>query len=164
MTRQHRSSPRMAQDALRTRQKLLAHERDRIAKEVFFNGQRYLANEAHATILEMRTELGIVLLVVSCGNVSAPVDGAMIVGVPDSKAVRCDTAAAFGSPTRLDELSTTSDEYEPRLSPDELQVYFSRSGADSDLFVASRLSREGNFNPPQPVASLNTSSVELAPH
>jgi hypothetical protein len=63
----------------------------------------------------------------------------------------------FAAPELVAELSTSASEVYPVVSDDELAVYFAREvGGQLDIMVATRTSRDRAFDPPQPVAELDT--------
>ncbi|GMU37618.1 MAG: PD40 domain-containing protein [Phycisphaerae bacterium] len=67
-------------------------------------------------------------------------------------------------PTPLPSLiNLDGDEYEPRVSPDGLTLYFvcGKPGENADIFVASRT--PDGWTPPQPLVALNTPDDELGP-
>jgi hypothetical protein len=82
---------------------------------------------------------------------------------PDSPAAACNPNAPFGAPVLLagDNLNTTNEEGGPRLTADELTIYFSSrrlypdSGNASGLFVAHRSSRTAAFDAPVPLLTLD---------
>jgi hypothetical protein len=87
-------------------------------------------------------------------------DSAQDVVVVDAGA--CNLASPFGAPVSLGAVNTSAAEQHPRLSPDELTVYFQRAVANAgwDLFVAKRASVTAAFDPPTPIAELDTASNE----
>jgi hypothetical protein len=97
-------------------------------------------------------------------------DGADSSGVqdgPDSEA-RCNPNAPFGSPVLLPGpyINTTAQEGGPRLTADELTLYFSRdtgSPNKSDLFVAHRARTSDDFGPSSPLTTVNSTSNEYDP-
>lgn len=81
---------------------------------------------------------------------------------PDAPKGPCNLAAPFGAPVALAALNTTAVEQHPRLSPDELTVTFQRQVplAGFDLFSATRGDASAAFNPPAPIAELDTPDNE----
>jgi Tol biopolymer transport system component len=80
----------------------------------------------------------------------------------------CDPSAPFRTPVLLPgpNINTTSEEGGPRLSADELTLYFSRNngnGNASDLFVAHRAHATDAFDPPTVLANVNSTSYEFDP-
>lgn len=59
----------------------------------------------------------------------------------------CDPSKPFGTPVRIAEFSATAARSTPRLTPDELSIFFTTNGADagSDLSMASRSSTTAPF-------------------
>ena len=71
---------------------------------------------------------------------------------------RASTTSAWGAPTALGVLNTSgNDEESPRLSPDDLKLYFGRAG---DIYVSSRTAVGQPWGTPSPVATLNTAANE----
>lgn len=70
---------------------------------------------------------------------------------------RASTAAAWGAPIALTALNTTDDEESPRLSNDDLTMYFGRAG---NIFRTTRASTTSAWGAPTAVASLNTGAYE----
>jgi hypothetical protein len=66
---------------------------------------------------------------------------------PDAPPPRCDLAKAFGAPVRLADFDAKSARATPRLTPDELAIYFTTNGADAgdDLSMATRASTTAPF-------------------
>lgn len=81
-------------------------------------------------------------------------------------ASRASTTAAFGTPTRLDELASDSTEWAPWLSADERAIVFTSNrpgGAGmGDLWIATRASPADPFDSPQPLSDVNSVDDELA--
>jgi hypothetical protein len=85
----------------------------------------------------------------------------------------CDLAQPFGAPTPISELNTGTEEATPRLTPDELTVYFQQialpdagvidGGGGYDLLVATRATRTATFGAPVPLSTINTPSDEYDP-
>lgn len=71
----------------------------------------------------------------------------------------------FSTPVPVSELNTTSYERYPRLTQDELTIFFAsdRPGGfgQSDVYVATRNSPSEPFGPPQNVASVNSASDDF---
>jgi Tol biopolymer transport system component len=71
---------------------------------------------------------------------------------------RASTTSAWGAPTALGVLNTSgNDEESPRLSPDDLKLYFGRGG---DIYVSSRTAVGQPWGAPSPVGVLNTGANE----
>jgi Tol biopolymer transport system component len=122
-------------------------------------GERLRAN-----IGSMRIPTGFVLVVGACGSVAVRSPDGGVDVAPDAGPARCVPTAPFGAPVRVDEINTATSEYEARLSSDELTIYFSRSGTSSDIYTATRESRDAVFHPPSPLKFVNTdSSNEYGP-
>ncbi len=100
---------------------------------------------------------------IACGSSGNAADGgadgaADVVG--DTAPMGCNLAAPFGTPVAITELDTPVVETVPRLTHDELTIYFTRnngSGTVDALYVATRSSRTGAFGPAMPLA-LNTTN------
>jgi hypothetical protein len=122
----------------------------------------------------MKYAVAIVLLA-ACGSVSneqvdAPAADSKAIDTPaDSTLRRCDPTKPFAAPVRLAELSSTSNDLWPSLSPDELTVYFhsDRSGTGSvgidDVYVATRASLSAPFGMPGVVANVNNVEYDQCP-
>jgi hypothetical protein len=79
-------------------------------------------------------------------------------------ATRTSTASAFGTPVRVDELSSAFDEDSLWVSHDGLRVMLSSNrGASIDLYQASRPDRSSPFSEPTLVSELSTLAEEGAP-
>ena len=82
------------------------------------------------------------------------------------RAGRSSRTAAFAGLAPLSTLNTTSREYFPVVTPDELTLYFASDRTDLpnegglDIFVSRRESKLENFGPPENVAELNTREDE----
>ena len=78
-----------------------------------------------------------------------------ILSPPDAS---CDAGAPFSTPTLVDSLSSADDDYDARLSVDELTVYFARgptgSAFSTQIYVASRQDFNDPFGPAQLVTGL----------
>lgn len=70
---------------------------------------------------------------------------------------RASTTSAWGAPTALGTLNTTADEESPRLSSDDLELYFGRGG---DIFVSTRTAVGQPWGAPTAVGTLNTAANE----
>lgn len=96
-----------------------------------------------------------------CGEVekaAAPDAGAGL----DAAAGRCNPAASFTGPTALTDLNTGANEHQGRLSADELTVFFTReSPQPSDIYAASRTTRDAAFTGIQPLSALNSPATEF---
>jgi hypothetical protein len=66
---------------------------------------------------------------------------------PDAPPPRCDPAKPFGAPVRLADFDAKAMRSTPRLTPDELAIYFTTNGADAgaDLSMAKRASTTAPF-------------------
>jgi Tol biopolymer transport system component len=124
----------------------------------------------------MRKALPLLLALVACGSSSGAPDGGADTGVdvaidaPDSSGPTCDTSKPFGAPVLITELSTTEHDLFPRLTHDELTVYFERyPSADagigsSDIYVATRASLAAPFGAATKLpGGINGSSNEFDP-
>jgi Tol biopolymer transport system component len=78
---------------------------------------------------------------------------------------RCDATAAFGAPMPVTSLDSTFDDEGARFTPDELSVVFarSRSGGTTDLYLATRTTADGDFDPPMLLGTVNSVNSELWP-
>jgi Tol biopolymer transport system component len=94
--------------------------------------------------------------------------------VPDAPAARTDSLPAdaydlgpWGTPQPLTELNTTMDESDPELRADGLELVFHslRTGGVGayDLYRATRATLSSPFDPPQPIASLETAGDDMGP-
>jgi Tol biopolymer transport system component len=65
----------------------------------------------------------------------------------DARARSCDPSKAFGAPVRLADFDPNGARATPRLTPDELKIYFTSNGADAgaDLSMAVRSSTTAPF-------------------
>jgi hypothetical protein len=61
--------------------------------------------------------------------------------------------AAWGTPTTLDVVNTPVQTESPRLSPDDLTLYFGRNGS---IYTTTRTARGQPWGAPQPLAAVNT--------
>src|SRR5262245_60311181 len=84
----------------------------------------------------------------ACGNVAS--QSALDAPQPDgSTGPRCDPNQPFLNPTLVPNVNSSSDESFPRLSSDELELFFAstRPGGlgSGDLYLARRASRDAEF-------------------
>jgi hypothetical protein len=81
-------------------------------------------------------------------------------GDDDTPAPSCDPGATFGTPTPVGGVNTGEDELAPRLSADELTVYFNRdvTGADHELYRATRATVADDFTGEVKLAGLNSNT------
>jgi Tol biopolymer transport system component len=83
------------------------------------------------------------------------------------RATRASITEAFGAPELITELSTSSDDRDPSLTPDRLTIYFAsnRSGGAGglDIWMASRATAADAFGAPVNVTELNTADREANP-
>lgn len=93
------------------------------------------------------------------------VDGQSEVIASDSTQTACDPGAPFGAPILLPGVNTAATEGGPRLTADELTLYFSRglAGSVSNLFVARRSSATAPFESPLPLTTTDSSFNEYDP-
>ncbi len=70
---------------------------------------------------------------------------------------------AFGTPSRVNELSTLNIEASPEVSPDGNTIYFTRLTGNNDLYVSTRASNSDAWSTPQSILELNTSDHEQGP-
>lgn len=98
---------------------------------------------------------------VGCGSVASNADASQADASP---VPRCNPSQPFLNPIVVPNVNSLSDDRTPRLSADELEIFFSsnRSG-DFDLYVARRANRDIDFDTPKPIKELNTMGFEYAP-
>lgn len=106
------------------------------------------------------------VMLCGCGSVASHPDASQ--PVPDtSMGLRCDPSQPFLNPTLVPNINTTSDEFTPRLSADELEMFLSSNrpgGAGGpDFYLAKRASRDADFGVPEPIRELNTAGGEYGP-
>jgi hypothetical protein len=81
-------------------------------------------------------------------------------------AKRATTADPFGTPTRVDELSSTSPETTPEITYDGLTIYFASRRTPTlgveDIWMATRASRTAAWNTPVHVTELSSSGFDGA--
>lgn len=70
---------------------------------------------------------------------------------------RATTADPWGTPVQLTVLDIGTQEETPRLSPDDLTLYF---GKDGDIYTSTRATVGGAFSAPTAVATVNTGAYE----
>ncbi len=70
---------------------------------------------------------------------------------------RASTTAAWGTPVERDELNIGTSEESPRLSLDNMTVYY---GVDDDIYQATRQAIGGAFGTPTPVTVVNTGTLQ----
>jgi hypothetical protein len=79
----------------------------------------------------------------------------------------CDLSKPFGAATLIPGVNSAQDEGVPRILPDELTVYFSSTRPGglglSDIWSASRSTRNAAFDPPTLVGGVNTAANEIEP-
>jgi Tol biopolymer transport system component len=100
------------------------------------------------------------LMLAACGGDPATPDA-----MPDA-APRCDPNAPFGAGVPVEGLSSpTLDDYGARFSSDELTVVFTRRQATdvSDLYTATRTTRDGAFSTPELLATVNSVNSDRWP-
>lgn len=116
--------------------------------------------------------LYVVVCASGCGSVTARsgVDAAPgsdgTSGPPTDAIAACDPLAPFGAPRPIVIPSTAGMlKHRPRLSPDELTLYFSgrMPGQDDNLYVTTRASLGDGFAAPTPLSALNTTSNDGDP-
>ncbi len=98
----------------------------------------------------------LVTVLAACGGGGGGPDAALDAGP------RCDPAAPFGPPAVVGGLNTDQDDAAARLSPDELEVTFSRlSGGVWDLWRATRASVDEPFGAPALLTTVNSISSDV---
>lgn len=94
----------------------------------------------------------------ACGGGGGSPDAAIDAGP------RCDLAQPFGAPSVVGGLNTDQDDAAARLSPDELEVTFSRlSGGVWDLWRATRAAVDEPFGTPVLLTTVNSVSSDVWP-
>ncbi len=94
---------------------------------------------------------------VDAGDVEdASVEATIDANVPDTGP--CDPKKPFGAPTRLPEFDAGAHQATPRLSHDELTIYFTTSGQGSELAKAARGSPTAPFGAPSIMAESSPSN------
>jgi hypothetical protein len=99
-----------------------------------------------------------------CGKVASSEPDAVVMGPADARPVdapadaapRCDPTAPFGAPVPVPGFETQVGVGEPRLTPDELEIYVGAlvaGAATDDLYVARRTSRSEPFGKPAKIAA-----------
>src|SRR5205823_3195753 len=84
----------------------------------------------------------------------------------DAPTLGCDTTKPFGAATHLAGAWIATDHYStPRLSSDELTVYYTTKGAAGDpgMGFATRASKTGQFGPPTLLTALNSTANDNDP-
>jgi len=132
-----------------------------------------------ATVLSVLMVFGCVF--VGCGGVAAqgdaspPSPDAPLPDAPQADAPqpdapagpRCDPTQPFLNPTLVANVNSPDEDLIPRLSADELELFFASDrpgGAGGlDLYVARRATRDAEFGTPEPIRELNTSDAEYGP-
>ncbi len=123
-------------------------------------------------------------LLLACSSGSSTDDGGtdasssdasldVIVDAPAEAFPTCDTTKPFGAPVAIAELNTAANDLFPRMTHDELSLYFERyASADagvpgqqggSDLLVATRASVGAPFGAPTLLKSINTAANDFDP-
>jgi Tol biopolymer transport system component len=97
------------------------------------------------------------MLVAACGSDPKAPDA-----MPDA-APRCDPSAPFAAPVPVEGVNSHLEEAAPRLSPDELTIYFSRKQTTAvyDLYQATRDSRDAAFGTPELLATVNSINSDV---
>jgi hypothetical protein len=86
----------------------------------------------------------------------------------DAGTARCDLSAPFGTPVDIaPELQSPLDQPAGWLTEDELVLYLTRDTADAgherDLYMASRPTLSSPFDPPSPLANVNSDALDDNP-
>jgi hypothetical protein len=89
----------------------------------------------------------------------APLLGALDIWV----STRAARGAPWGTPVRVDELSTASREAAPASSDKLVMVFESNRNGNNDTFLAQRATTAMPFGTPQPVAAINTAASDGNP-
>jgi Tol biopolymer transport system component len=85
--------------------------------------------------------------------------------VPDIwRATRTSTAADFGTPAVMTDVSSPSIEHAPSVTDDELVMAFaSTRDGDYDIYLATRAAKAADFSTPFDATELNSPSIEDSP-
>jgi len=110
----------------------------------------------------------VVLGVIGCGSVTASPksDAGGSDAVPGDATTTCDPMAPFGTPVAVPGVATDAlVELAPRLSPDELTIYFwgQQGTSDTNVYVAHRAKLTDPFDMPVPVPTVSTTAAESDP-
>lgn len=99
----------------------------------------------------------VLVVSVACGGDPATPPDVML-------GVRCDPSAPFGAPVPVDGVNSAADDAAPRLSPDELTMYFARRTNNQwDLYSATRPARDAAFGTPEVLGTANSVNNDLWP-
>lgn len=80
-----------------------------------------------------------------------------IFGIDPVPVATCDQAASFGAPVELDTLATPTGEGEPRLSSDELTIYYDvHTSFGAEIYAATRATTADAFGGAIPLDAVNT--------
>jgi len=100
---------------------------------------------------------GLVVLASGCGGVStAPDAGDSDAPSADAPPQTCDPLAAFGTPVVIPGFESIYPADEPRLTPDELAIYFGAilpSDSSANIYFATRATTADPFGPPTKIAA-----------
>ena len=118
--------------------------------------------------------VALALALAGCGKVGGTPDAAPSIDAASKDAASdaahvaiCDPTAVFGSPALLPGFSTSADEVAPRLSQDELTLYFSSNPAAvtqaHDLYIAQRNRVQDPFGEAHALEPLNSAAEDYDP-
>jgi len=119
--------------------------------------------------------IALALALAGCGSVGGAADAALSIDAATgddaaadaTRVAICDPTAAFDTPGLLRGFSTSADEVAPRLSQDELTLYFSSNPAAAtqahDLYVAQRSRVEDPFGSAMPLTPINSTAEDYDP-
>jgi hypothetical protein len=88
-------------------------------------------------------------------------------GDSGSQLPECDVTKAFGSPVPVENVSSAAGDWGARLSPDELTMYLGSSRQEfrgprgSNIYFATRRTRNGTFSLPELLPNVNTDADEV---
>ena len=109
----------------------------------------FVANRRVAHMRRAGAKLALCAAVwLSCGGGTETANDGGALRDDGGSSVDCDRNAPFGARVAMTALNTSDREEFPRLSPDELTIFFSR---DRDVFMAKRATRNEPFNAPQDI-------------
>ena len=131
----------------------------------------YSASTQHARLIAAALLAGASLFgATSCGAVAPSGDGGADSAADDGSASDvspgCDPSKPFGTPMLLDNINDpSSDNTTPRLTPDELTIYFdsSRVNGTPQIYFATRATTSQPFGAPEVVAGISTPDTNATP-
>jgi Tol biopolymer transport system component len=109
---------------------------------------------------------GLAVGIIACGSGAGQPDASPSIDSPAAPTT-CAWDAAFDPPVEVAELSGANNDWDARLTADQLTVYFTsdRPGGQggNDIYIAMRSSIAIPFGAPSPVAAVDTASLDAAP-